>query len=107
MERKAVEAERESTKYFQTLFLQDHIGETFEGTVSGISDYGLFVRLKENHCEGMITLQDIPGDRFYFDQDNYCIMGTRTKKQYNFGDSVQVTVTDVDLRKRQITLNLV
>ena len=107
MERKAVEAERESTKYFQALFLKDHLGETFEGTVSGISDFGLFVKLNENHCEGMIALQELPGDRFYFDQENYCIMGARTKKQYNFGDKIEVQVIDVDIRKRQITLSIV
>ncbi len=107
MERKAVEAERESTKYFQALFLKDHLGETFEGTVSGISDFGLFVKLNEIHCEGMIALQELPGDRFYFDQENYCIMGARTKKQYNFGDKIEVQVIDVDIRKRQITLSIV
>ena len=107
MERKAVEAERESTKYFQALFLKDHLGDTFEGTVSGISDFGLFVKLNENHCEGMIALQELPGDRFYFDQENYCIMGARTKKQYNFGDKIEVQVVDVDIRKRQITLSIV
>jgi ribonuclease R len=106
MERKAVEAERESTKYFQSLFMKDHIGEEFEGTVSGVADFGLFIKLNENHCEGMIALQDIPGDRFYFDADNYCIVGARSKKQYNFGDSVKVQVVGVDVRKRQITLEL-
>jgi ribonuclease R len=65
------------------------------------------VKLNENHCEGMISLQELPGDRFYFDQENYCIMGARTKKQYNFGDKIEVQVVDVDIRKRQITLSIV
>ena len=107
MERKATEAERESNKYFQTLFMKDHLGEVFNGTVSGIADFGMFVRIDDNHCEGMIALQDIPGDRFYYDQDNYCITGSRTKKQYNFGDKVQVQVIKVETGKRQITLEIV
>ena len=107
MERKATEAERESNKYFQTLFMKDHLGEVFNGTVSGIADFGMFVRIDDNHCEGMIALQDIPGDRFYYDQDNYCITGSRTKKQYNFGDKVQVQVIKVETNKRQITLEIV
>jgi len=106
MERKAVEAERESNKYFQSLFMKERLGEEFEGTVSGIADFGLFIRINENHCEGMIALQQIPGDRFYYDADNYCIIGARTKKQFNFGDHVKVQVIDVDVRKRQITLEL-
>jgi ribonuclease R len=107
MERKAVEAERESTKYFQTLFMKDHVGKTFSGTVSGISDFGMFVRMDENQCEGMIQLGEIPGDRFYFDQDKFRIIGAKTKKEFNFGDSIMVKITEVDVRKRQINLEIV
>ena len=106
-ERKASEAERESTKYFQTLFVSDHVGETFEGTISGIADHGLFVRMDENHCEGMVPMMDIPGDRFYFDQDKFRIIGARTHKQYNFGDKVRVSIKQVNPKKRQIDLELV
>lgn len=107
MERKAVEAERESTKYFQTLFVQDHIGEEFIGTVSGIAEFGLFVRMDENYCEGMVPMNDIPGDRFYFDAEKYRIIGNKTKKEYNFGDKVRVRIYEVHPRKRQIDLELV
>lgn len=107
MERKAVEAERESTKYFQTIFVQDHIGEVFEGTVSGIAEFGLFVRMDENRCEGMVAMNDIPGDRFSFDADKYRIVGAKTKKEYNFGDKVMVRIYEVHPRKRQIDLELV
>jgi len=106
-ERKAAEAERESTKYFQTLFVSEHIGETFAGTISGIADHGIFVRMDENHCEGMVPMMDIPGDRFYFDQDKFRIIGARTNKEYNFGDKVQVLIKQVSPRKRQIDLELV
>ena len=106
-ERKASEAERESTKYFQTLFVSEHVGETFAGTISGIADHGLFVRMDENHCEGMVPMMDIPGDRFYFDQDKFRIIGARTHKEYNFGDKVRVSIKQVNPRKRQIDLELV
>jgi len=107
MERKATEAERESTKYFQTLFVQDHIGEEFEGTVSGIAEFGMFVKMDENQCEGMVPMNDIPGDRFYFDADRYRIIGAKTKKEYNFGDRVKVRIYEVHPRKRQIDLELI
>ncbi len=106
-ERKASEAERESTKYFQTLFVSEHIGETFAGTISGIADHGMFVRMDENHCEGMVPMMDIPGDRFYFDQDKFRIIGAKTHKEYNFGDKVNVLIKQVNPKKRQIDLELV
>lgn len=106
-ERKATEAERESNKFFQTLFMKDRVGETFEGTVSGIADFGMFVKMDENQCEGMIPMIDIPGDRFYFDAEKYKIVGPKTGIEYNFGDKIHVKVTDVDTRKRQINLELV
>ena len=107
MERKAVEAERESTKYFQTLFVMDKIGEEFEGTVSGIAEFGMFVKMTENHCEGMVPLSQIPGDRFYFDADQFSIIGGKTKKEYNIGDKVKVRIYEVSTRKRQIDLELI
>ena len=106
MERKAADAERESAKYFQTLFVADRIGETFSGVVTGIADHGLFVRMNDNLCEGMVPIQEIPGDRFFFDQNTFRIVGARTKKEYNFGDAVTVRISDVKPKKRQIDLEL-
>ena len=90
MERKAVEAERESAKYFQVLFMEEKLGSVFEGTVSGLADFGMFLKINENGCEGMIP-----------------IIGSRTKKEYNFGDQVDIQVMSVDLRKRQINMEIV
>jgi ribonuclease R len=106
MERKAVEAERESTKYFQTVFVKDHVGEVFTGIVSGIAEFGLFVRMDGNQCEGMVPMVEIPGDRYYFDAEKYRIVGSRFKKEYNFGDKVTVRISEVHTRKRQIDLEL-
>lgn len=107
MERKAVEAERESTKYFQTLFVMDKVGSDFNGTISGITEFGLFVKMDENQCEGMVAINDISGDRFHFDADQFAIIGSKTKKQYNFGDSVRVKIYEVSIKKRQISLELI
>ena len=106
MERKAVEAERESTKYFQTVFVKDHVGEVFTGIVSGIAEFGLFVRMDGNQCEGMVPMTEIPGDRYYFDAEKYRIVGSRFKKEYNFGDKVTVRISEVHTRKRQIDLEM-
>lgn len=107
MERKASEAERESTKYFQVLFVQDKVGQTFEGTVSGIAEHGMYVRMTENYCEGMVPMQEIPGDRFLFDADAFQIVGQKTGRTYNIGDTVHVSIYEVHPRKRQIDLEMV
>jgi ribonuclease R len=106
-ERKAADAERESTKYFQTLYLHEHVGEEFEGTISGIAEHGMFVRMNDNHCEGMVPMNQIPGDRYYFDAEKYRIIGAKNKKEYNFGDKVKVRVFEVNPRKRQVDLELI
>ena len=106
-ERKASDAERESSKYFQTVFVMDKIGETFAGTITGIADHGLFVRMDENFCEGMVAIQEILGDRYYFEQESFRIIGAKTKKEFNFGDRVTVRITDVKPNKRQIELELI
>ena len=107
MERKAVEAERESTKYFQVLFLQESVGETFDGIVQGMTDFGMFVEMTDNRCEGMVSLESIQSERFYFDQKNYCIVGARSGKSFTMGSPVSVRIKEVNLRKRNIDLTLV
>lgn len=107
MERKAVEAERDSTKYFQILFLQDAIGQTFDGIVQGITDFGMFVEMTENRCEGMVSLDEIKSDNYFFDQKNYRIMGSKTGKSFTMGTPVKVKVKELNLRKRNIDLVLV
>jgi ribonuclease R len=106
-ERKAAEAERESGKYFQTLFVEDKIGEEFSGIISGIAEHGIFVKMIDNNCEGMVSMQDIPGDRYYFDADKFRVIGSKNKREYNFGDIVTVRIYEVNPRKRQIDLELV
>lgn len=106
-ERAAADAERESTKYFQTIFVLDKIGEEFEGTVTGIAEQGMYVRMDENHCEGMVPLSQLPGDRYYFDQEKYRIVGHKYNNEFNLGDKVKVKIYEVSPSKRQIDLELV
>ncbi len=106
-ERKATEAERESNKYFQVVFVHDKIGEEFDGIVSGLAEFGLFVRMTENACEGMVPLQALPGDRYTFDEKTMTIVGQKTGKTFHFGDNVRVKISEVSPKKRTIDLELV
>jgi len=106
-ERKSTDAERESNKFFQVKFVKDKIGEEFVGTVSGLADFGMFVRMDENYCEGMVTIQSIPEDNYYFDADRFAIIGRNYKKEYNFGDKVNVKIIGVNTFKKQIDLEII
>ena len=107
MEIKASEAERASIKYKQVEFLQDKIGETFDGLISGVTEWGLYVEIVENKCEGMIRLRDLADDFYEFDDTNYCVIGTRTKRKYTLGDSVKVQVVRCDLLRKQIDFRMI
>ncbi|MDR0802244.1 ribonuclease R [Fluviicola sp.] len=106
-ERKAAEAERESNKYFQVVFVHDKIGEEFDGIVSGLAEHGLYVRMNENACEGMVPIQELPGDRYSFDEKTMTIVGQKTGRLFHFGDSVRVKISEVSPKKRTIDLELV
>ncbi|MDG1841476.1 MAG: ribonuclease R [Crocinitomicaceae bacterium] len=105
-EKKASEAERDSVKFFQTIYLLDSIGEVFNGTVSGIAEHGLYVRMDDNYCEGMVAISEIPGDRYYFDFDKFCIVGAKTKKEFSFGQRVCVRIFEINPMRRHIDLEL-
>jgi exoribonuclease R len=107
IERKAIAAERESIKYFQSLFVADKIGECFDGVVSGIADFGLFIKMNNNFCEGLVPMIKIPGDIFNFNAEKFSIIGKKTGREYNFGDRVKVRISDVSTHKRQIDLELI
>lgn len=106
-ERRAVDAERASKKYFQAQYLKDKIGERFRGFVTGITEWGMYVEMYENHCEGMIPLKSMRHDRFVFDEKEYVIIGQRTGESYTVGDNVDVILSRVSLVKKQIDLELV
>lgn len=102
MEKVAAEAERASVKYKQVEFMKDKIGQTFDGVISGVTEWGIYVEIIENRCEGMIRSRDLKGDQFAFDEENYRYIGRNTKKIYALGDAVKVTVMDADLMKKQL-----
>ena len=106
-ERRATEAERASKKYFQALYLQDKEGEIFAGAITGLTEWGIYVEMEENFCEGMVPLKSIGGDRYNFDPDEYIITGQRSGEEFNLGDHVRVRIVKVSLAKRQIDLELV
>ncbi|MBE8714557.1 ribonuclease R [Sphingobacterium hungaricum] len=105
-EKKAAEAERASIKYKQAEYLQDQIGVEYKGIVSGVTEWGMYVEIEENKCEGMVRLRDITDDFYTLDEKNFAIIGQRTKKKYQLGDEVQIIVKKVDLEKRQIDFTL-
>ncbi|GGH16186.1 ribonuclease R [Sphingobacterium alkalisoli] len=107
MEKKAAEAERASIKYKQAEFLLDQIGVEYKGLVSGVTEWGMYVEIAENKCEGMVRLRDITDDFYTLDEKNYAIIGQRKKKVYQLGDEVQIKVKKVDLEKRQIDFTLI
>jgi len=107
MEKRAADAERASIKYKQVEYLEENVGKLFMGIISGVTEWGMYVELNENKCEGMIRLRDIADDFYVLDEKNYCIIGQRKKKVYQLGDEVKVKVKKVDLSKRQIDFSLV
>ncbi|MBR5053209.1 MAG: RNB domain-containing ribonuclease, partial [Bacteroidaceae bacterium] len=107
MEQTAASAERASIKYKQVEFMNDHLGETFQGTISGVTEFGLYVEIDENKCEGMIPLRDLEGDFYDFDEKNYCLKGRRYHHCYNLGDSVKVQVAHADLYRKQLDFKLI
>jgi len=107
MEKRAADAERASIKYKQAEYLENNIGTAYKGIISGVTEWGMYVEIEENKCEGMIRLRDISDDFYVLDEKNYCIVGQRKKKKYQLGDEVMIRVKKVDLSKRQIDFTLI
>lgn len=107
MEKLAADAERSSIKYKQVQFLQDKIGQEFDGIISGVTEWGIFIELKENHCEGMIRLRDLQDDTYFFDEENYCLRGKKFGRVLTLGDEVKIEVKRADLIKKQLDFALV
>lgn len=106
MEYLASSAERDSIKYMQIKFMQDHQDQEFVGVISGVTEWGVYVEIIENKCEGMVRISDIKGDYYIFDEKEYAIVGERTKKTYQLGDEVVVMVKNTDLIKRHLDFAL-
>jgi ribonuclease R len=105
-ERYAVEAERDSVKLKQVEYLSERLGQSFTGTISGVTENGIYVQINDIYCEGMIRVSDLKDDYYIYHPKNHCLTGRSKGKQYQLGDSIKVKVVRTDLDKRQIDLEL-
>jgi len=106
-EKLAAEAERASIKYKQVEFLKDKVGQVFLGIISGVTEWGIYVEISENKCEGMVRPRDMKDDYYNFDEENYRYVGKRTGKTYRLGDKVMIEVKDADMLKKQLTFVII
>ncbi|MCF0203839.1 MAG: ribonuclease R [Muribaculaceae bacterium] len=107
MEQLATAAERSSIKFKQVEYLGERLGDVFTGTISGVTEWGFYVELDENRCEGLVPARDLEDDYYDFDEKNYCLRGRRTRKTYQLGDKVTVQIARADLIKKQLDFALV
>ena len=107
MELVAQNAERDSIKYKMVEFMADKVGETFAAHISGITSYGIYAEIDENHCEGMIPMRDLSNDYYEFDERNFCLRGRRHHHRYQLGDAIEIQVAGANLEKRQLDFSIV
>ena len=106
MEQLAASAERSSVKYKQVEFMTEHLGQVYKGVISGVTEWGLYVELNENKCEGMIPMRDLDDDYYEFDEKNYCLRGRRTRRTYSLGDELTIKVAKANLERKQLDFAL-
>nr|WP_321221330.1 RNB domain-containing ribonuclease [uncultured Psychroserpens sp.] len=107
MENLATKAERDSIKYMQIRFMEDHKNENFVGVISGVTDWGIYIEIIENKCEGMVSVRDMKDDHYVFDEDHYALIGKNSKTMYQLGDEVVVRVKNTDLVKKHLDFTLI
>lgn len=107
MEKRASDAERASIKYKQVEYLSERLGREYQGVITGVTEWGIYVEILENKCEGMIRLRDMESDYYFFDEKNYQIRGTRTGQIYRLGDKVTIRVKNTDIEKRTIDFEMI
>lgn len=107
MEQLAANAERASIKFKQVEYMGDHLGEVYDGVISGVTEWGLFVELDDNKCEGLVAVRDLADDYYDYDEKNYCLVGRRNGNRYRLGDNVKVQVARANLDKKQLDFLLV
>lgn len=107
MEQVAANAERASTKYKQVEFMSERLGMVFDGVISGVTEWGLYVELNENKCEGLVPIRDLDDDYYEFDEKNYCLIGRRKKRVYRLGDPITIKVAQANLERKQLDFAMV
>ena len=107
MEQLAASAERASIRYKQVEYMQERLGKVYQGVISGVTEWGLYVELGENLCEGLVPIRDLADDYYDFDEKNYCLIGRRHNRRYTLGDEVKVQVARADLERKQLDFALI
>ena len=107
MEARAAEAERASIKYKMVEFMKERVGEEFDGSISGVTEWGLYVELADTHIEGMVALRDLSDEFYLFDEEEYAAVGTRSGRKFVLGDRVRIRVKGADLRLKQLDFEMV
>ena len=107
MEQIAANAERASIKYKQVEFMSERLGQIYDGVISGVTEWGLYVELNENKCEGLVPVRDLDDDYYEFDEKNYCLRGRRKNRTYSLGDAITVRVARANLEKKQLDFELI
>ena len=102
MEQVAANAERDSIKYKQVEFMSDKLGKVYDGVVSGVTEWGIYVEINENKCEGMIPIRELDDDFYELDEKNYRLVGRRTRREYRLGQPVTIKVAKANLERRQL-----
>ena len=106
MEALAQQAERDSIKYKMVEFMGDKIGNEYDAHISGITSYGIYAEIDENHCEGMISMHDLDDDYYDFDEKNYVLIGRRRHNKYQLGDPIRIVVARANIEKRQLDFTI-
>jgi len=106
MEQLAAQAERASIKYKQVEFMSERLGNVYDGVISGVTEWGLYVEINENKCEGMLPIRDLDDDYYEFDEKNYCLAGRRNHKSYRLGDAIKIQVVRANLERKQLDFAL-
>ena len=102
MEQIAANAERDSIKYKQVEFMSDKIGKVYDGVISGVTEWGIYVEINENKCEGMIPIRELDDDFYELDEKNYRLVGRRKKREYRLGQPVSIQVARANLDRKQL-----
>ena len=105
-EQLAADAERSSIKYKQVEYMKDHVGQEFDAVISGVTEWGLYAEIIENKCEGMIPIRDLEDDYYRFDEDNFCIVGERSRKTFQLGDAITIRIAKANLERKQLDFTL-
>jgi exoribonuclease R len=106
MEQLASKAERDSIKYMQVKYMEDHKDQEFEGVISGVTEWGIYVEIIDNKCEGMVRIRDIKDDYYLYDEKQYALVGQSTKNLYQLGDHVLIKVKHTDLERKHLDFTL-